>query len=206
MAAPKAVLPRKFDYSLKIIIVGDSAIGKSCFLIRYVRDTYDEDTQPTLGVEFLTKIIQTSTHRIQLQLWDTAGQELFRSVTSGYYRGSAGAIVMFDVTSRDSFESVSRWIQDIHEVARTNVVTVLVGNKCDLADQRSVTTEEAEAYARERNLAYFETSAKTGVNITEAFEGVVAPIEKNVESGLYKVNIPGENPDPPAGDGGACAC
>jgi small GTP-binding protein len=205
MSSAKTVLPRKFDYSLKIIIVGDSGVGKSCFLLRYVRDTFDEDSQPTLGVEFLTKIIQTSAHRIQLQLWDTAGQELFRSVTSGYYRGSAGAIVVFDLTSRDSFESVGRWIQDIHEVARGDVVTVLVGNKSDLADQRKVPIEDAEAYAREHNLAYLETSARTGAGISKVFETVVEPIEKNVEAGLYKVNPQGENPEPQqASDSGGC--
>jgi small GTP-binding protein len=206
MSSTNRVLPRKFDYSLKIVVVGDSGVGKSCFLIRFVRDTFDEDSQPTLGVEFLTKIVKTTSHTIQLQLWDTAGQELFRSVTSGYYRGSAGAVLMFDLTSHDSFESIDRWLQDIREVARTDVVTVLVGNKSDLADQRKVTAAEAEAYAKEHNIAYVETSAKSGTNVPETFDAVVAPIEKNVEAGMYKVNPPGPTPEPAAAEAGSCAC
>ena len=132
------MLGHKFDYSLKVVVVGDSGVGKTCFLLRFVRDQWEGETQPTLGVEFLTKVVSTETHRIQLQLWDTAGQELFRSVTRGYYRGSAGAIVVFSLTSQDSFTNVAQWIQDIKELARSDVVTVLIGNKSDWVDDRKV--------------------------------------------------------------------
>jgi small GTP-binding protein len=181
-------LGRKFDYSLKVVVVGDSGVGKTCFLIRFVRDQFDEECQPTLGVEFLTKIVQTERHRIQLQLWDTAGQELFRSVTRGYYRGSAGALLVFDITSRDSFESVARWLQDIRDVARADVVTMLIGNKSDLADKRQVSTDEADAFAKGHSMQYCETSAKTGHNLAAAVDACVAVIEKNVEEGAYEVN------------------
>jgi small GTP-binding protein len=182
------MLGRKFDYSLKVVVVGDSGVGKTCFLIRFVRDMFDEESQPTLGVEFLTKIVQTDRHRIQLQLWDTAGQELFRSVTRGYYRGSAGALLVFDLTSRDSFENIGRWLQDIRDVARSDVVALLIGNKSDLADQRVVTTEEASEFAKGHSMQYFETSAKTGANIAAAVEACVAVIEKNVDEGAYEVD------------------
>jgi small GTP-binding protein len=182
------MLGRKFDYSLKVVVVGDSGVGKTCFLIRFVRDLFDEESQPTLGVEFLTKIVQTERHRIQLQLWDTAGQELFRSVTRGYYRGSAGALLVFDLTSRDSFENIGRWLQDIRDVARADVVAVLIGNKVDLADQRVVTTEEATEFAKSHSMQYFETSAKTGQNIGQAVDACVAVIEKNVDEGAYEVD------------------
>jgi small GTP-binding protein len=180
------MLGRKFDYSLKIVVVGDSGVGKTCFLIRFVRDLFDEESQPTLGVEFLTKIVQTEKHRIQLQLWDTAGQELFRSVTRGYYRGSAGAVLLFDLNNHDSFDSIGRWLSDIRDVARNDVITVLIGNKSDLAE-RQVTTEEAQAFAKEHEMAYFETSAKTGSNITDSMNACVEAIEKNVDEGAYQV-------------------
>jgi small GTP-binding protein len=181
------MLGRKFDYSLKIVVVGDSGVGKTCLLIRFVRDLFDEESQPTLGVEFLTKIVPTDSHRIQLQLWDTAGQELFRSVTRGYYRGSAGALLLFDLTNRESFDNIGRWLQDIRDVARTDVVTLLIGSKSDLADQRQVSTDEAQAFAKEHSMSYFETSAKTGAQIPEAIDACVKAIEKNVDAGAYQV-------------------
>ena len=182
------MLGHKFDYSLKVVVVGDSGVGKTCFLLRFVRDQWEGETQPTLGVEFLTKVVSTDTHRIQLQLWDTAGQELFRSVTRGYYRGSAGAIVVFSLTSQDSFNNVAQWIQDIKEVARSDVVTILIGNKSDLVDDRKVTREEAENFAKEHGMKYYETSAKTGDGIIEAVNGCVKLIEKKVSDGSYEVN------------------
>jgi small GTP-binding protein len=180
-------LGRKFDYSLKVVVVGDSGVGKTCLLIRFVRDIFDEESQPTLGVEFLTKIVQTERHRIQLQLWDTAGQELFRSVTRGYYRGSAGALLLFDITNRESFDNMGRWLQDIRDVARADVVTVLIGSKSDLANERQVSTDEAETFAKEHSMAYFETSAKTGDQIIASIEACVKVIEKNVDEGAYQV-------------------
>jgi small GTP-binding protein len=189
------MLGRKFDYSLKVVVVGDSGVGKTCLLIRFVRDVFDEDSQPTLGVEFLTKIVETQRHRIQLQLWDTAGQELFRAVTRGYYRGSAGALVLFDLTSRDTFENVTHWLQDIKDVARSDVVTLLIGNKADLTDKRQVSYDEADSFAKANSMLYFETSAKTGANVSESFSSCVSVIEKNVEDGAYEVAPQHDNVD-----------
>jgi small GTP-binding protein len=180
------MLGRKFDYSLKVVVVGESGVGKTCFLIRFVRDMFEEESASTLGVEFLTKIVQTEHHRIQLQLWDTAGQEIFRSVTRGYYRGSAGALVVFDLTNRDSFDSVPRWLRDVRDVARSDVVTMLIGNKSDLPAKRSVSAEEAADFAKKNSMQYFETSALTGENITQAVDACVAVIEKNVDDGAYE--------------------
>jgi small GTP-binding protein len=204
------MIGRKFDFSLKIVVVGDSGVGKTCLLLRYVRDIYDPETQSTLGVEFMTKIIETEKNRIQLQLWDTAGQELFRSVTRGYYRGSAGALLVFDITNHDTFEHIGRWLHDVKEVARSDVVTVLIGNKCDLEAQRDVTRDEAEEFARANKMKYFETSAKTGGQIAEVIESIVAVIEKYVADGVYEVTpnpdegqfLPDETQDKPSG----CVC
>ncbi|KAK8875871.1 Ras- protein Rab-4A [Tritrichomonas musculus] len=191
------MLGRKFDYSLKVIVVGDSGVGKTCLLVRYIRNLFDEESQPTLGVEFMTKIVTTEKHKIQLQLWDTAGQELFRSVTRGYYRGSAGAFLVFDITNRDTFDNIGRWLQDIKDVARSDVVTLLIGNKSDKADQRQVSTEEAQEFAQKNSMQYFETSAKTGSNISESIDACVAIIEKNVDDGAYEITPASDNIDFP---------
>lgn len=175
------MLGHRFDYSLKIVVVGDSGVGKTCLLLRFCRGQWEAETQPTLGVEFLTKVVTAEEHRIQLQLWDTAGQELFRSVTRGYYRGAAGALIVFDLTSRDTFNSVDRWHQDLKEIARTDVVTVLIGNKSDLADKRAVTKEEAEKYASEHNMQYFETSAMDGSNVEHSVTQCVLQIEESMD-------------------------
>jgi small GTP-binding protein len=203
------MLSRKFDYTLKVVVVGDSGVGKTCFLMRFVRGWFDKETQSTLGVEFLTKIVQTERHRVQLQLWDTAGQELFRSVTRGYYRGSAGALIVFDLTARDTFENVERWLKDIRDVARADVVTVLIGNKADLPDARQVGASEAADFAKRNSMQYFETSAKTGNNIAVAVDALVAVIEKNVDNGAYELEGYGlagkKDPGPDSTDIG-CKC
>jgi small GTP-binding protein len=174
------MLSRKFDFSLKVVAIGESGVGKSSFLLRFVRDTFEE-TQSTLGIEFLSKIIRTETHHIQLQLWDTAGQELFRSVTRGYYRGAAGALIFFDIANADSFKRVEPWLQGVRSVARSDVVLVLIGNKSDLAEARQVATAEAEAFAQTHGMCYFEASAKTGANVADAVNCCVAMIEKNLK-------------------------
>lgn len=184
------MLGHKFDFSLKIVVVGDSGVGKTCLLLRFARDQWEGETQPTLGVEFLTKVVETEEHHIQLQLWDTAGQELFRSVTRGYYRGAAGALIVFDLTNEDSFNNVERWYQDLKEVASPDVVTALIGNKNDLEDKRTVSYERAKKYADEHNMKYFETSAKTGDSVPAAVTETVVKIEKNMAK-----DAPAQSPD-----------
>jgi small GTP-binding protein len=202
------MLGSRFDYSLKIVVVGDSGVGKTCFLLRFVRDQWEGDTQPTLGVEFLAKIVTTETHQIQLQLWDTAGQELFRSVTRGYYRGSAGALVLFDLGARESFGNIEVWLKDLREVARNDVVVVLIGNKADLVDRRQISKEEAQAFAEKNRMLYFETSALTGEGILDAVTACVLQIEKSVDEGLFDVTPYPETPmfNPMSGSVRSCPC
>jgi small GTP-binding protein len=188
------MLGHRFDYSLKIVVIGDSGVGKTCLLLRFVRNEWDADSQPTLGVEFLAKVVNTDNHRIQLQLWDTAGQELFRSVTRGYYRGSAGALIVFDLTSRESFVNVDQWLRDLREVARPDLTIALIGNKVDLVALRDVSREEAQEYAERNKLAYFETSAKTGDFIESAVADCVVQIERKVNDGVFN---PASNLEPP---------
>lgn len=177
------MLGRKFDQSVKTIVVGDSGVGKTCLLNRYIRDKFDEKTPTTLGVEFMATIVETEKHRIEFQLWDTAGQELFRAVTRGYYRGSAGAFIVFDLTNHDTFSNVDHWLQDIKETARKDCCCVLIGNKADLASERQVFPEEINSYATSHNLPYYETSARTGDNVNAAMLGCLSSIEKLIDEG-----------------------
>lgn len=179
------MIGKKFDKSVKTVIVGDSGVGKTCILTRFIRDTFETDTSSTLGVEFMSKIVETSKRKIELQLWDTAGQELFRAVTKAYYRGSIGAFLVFDITKRESFNNIRRWLSDIKSTANPDVVCILVGNKCDLIELREIKTEEAKEFADENQLKYFEVSAKTGENINDAMLSCIDAIEKLIDEGKY---------------------
>jgi small GTP-binding protein len=179
------MLGKKFDHSVKSVIVGDSAVGKTSLLLRFTTDVFEEDVPCTLGVEFMSKIIDTKTRTIELQLWDTAGQELFRSVTRGYYRGSIAAFLVFDITRRESFTNIPRWIGDVQSAARPDAILVLIGNKLDLATARDVTREEATELAKKNNMMYFETSALSGESIEIAFQECLQAIERLIDAGVY---------------------
>lgn len=174
------MMARKFDYTLKTVIVGDSGVGKTCLLVRFIRNLFDDCSQPTLGVDFLSKIVETKQgRRVELQLWDTAGQELFRSVTRGYYRGSSIAFLVFDLTSRTSFESLVSWYNDIKDVAPPNVIVVLIGNKLDITEKQTVSLEEANDFAQQHHMKFFATSAKTGENVSESILSSVEDIDQH---------------------------
>jgi small GTP-binding protein len=177
---------KKIDFSVKTVVIGDSGVGKTCLLTRFIRDYFDDGSQPTLGVEFMAKEIETPKRRIELQLWDTAGQELFRSVTRGYYRGSSVAYLVFDLTSHSTFDSLDRWLVDIKEVAQPDVITVLIGNKADLADKkRQVSPEEAKKFADAHHMEYFETSAKTGEKIVDAITSCLKIVDERADAGTF---------------------
>lgn len=171
------------ELSVKTVIIGDSGVGKTCLLTRFIRDVFDEGSQPTLGVEFMAKVVATPKRRIELQLWDTAGQELFRSVTRGYYRGALVAYLVYDITSQGSFQSLSRWIDDLKQATPNDVITILIGNKSDMAANRQVSVEEAEKFAQEHNMKYFEASAKNGERVAEAITSCLPVIDEKVDNG-----------------------
>ena len=152
-----------FNYLLKYIIIGDSAVGKSNILTRYVYEKFNEEFQSTLGVEFAAKnaIIENKIYRIQI--WNTAGQESFRSITRAYYKNSVCAFIVYDITKRETFENVQVWLDDIKNQCPQTVLLVLVGNKLDLENERQISYEEGESFAQKNNMYFFETSAKTGV-------------------------------------------
>lgn len=189
-----------WNYVIKFIITGDASVGKSSLLIRLTDQRFLAHPDPTLGVEFGSKIIsipETETV-VKLQCWDTAGTESFRSITRSYYRGAAGALVVYDVTSRASFENVRTWLGDVREHADPNLTCILVGNKVDLCDlepdaptpppgtrPRAVTTSEAQAYASAEGILFVEASAKSGQGVEDAFVVATKDILEKIKEGRF---------------------
>jgi len=172
------LLPQEYDYVFKLVLIGDSGVGKSCLLLRFADDTYTESHISTIGVDFKIRTMEMDGKTIKLQIWDTAGQERFRTITSSYYRGAHGIIVVYDTTDSESFEHVKTWMHEIDRYAGENVNKLLVGNKSDLVEKRQVDTETAKAYAGEINIPFLETSAKENTNVEDAFKTMAADIKK----------------------------
>eukprot|EP00300_Choanocystis_sp_HF-7_P040103 c6528_g1_i1.p2 GENE.c6528_g1_i1~~c6528_g1_i1.p2 ORF type:complete len:217 (+),score=53.66 c6528_g1_i1:40-651(+) len=165
----------EFDYLLKCLMIGDCGVGKSSILKRYVDDTLPGEHQSTIGVDFKIKSVVKDGKSVKLQIWDTAGQERFRTITRSYYRGAHVIVIVFDITSRDSFASLDMWLTEIDKNVQSGVICKLVvGNKCDRVAEREVATDEAEAYCKSRSLQYFEASAMQNTNITELFDSTLA--------------------------------
>mmetsp|Transcript_11347 Transcript_11347/g.18982 ORF Transcript_11347/g.18982 Transcript_11347/m.18982 type:complete len:201 (+) Transcript_11347:98-700(+) len=158
-----------YDYIFKILLIGDSGVGKSCLLLRFADDTYTESFISTIGVDFKIRTVDIDGKIIKLQIWDTAGQERFRTITSSYYRGAHGIIVVYDTTDKASFTNVKQWLAEIERYACSSVNKLLVGNKNDLPQNRAVPTEEAQKFADEMGIELIETSAKTATNVQESF-------------------------------------
>ncbi|KAK0597654.1 hypothetical protein LWI29_027284 [Acer saccharum] len=164
------------DYLFKIVLIGDSAVGKSNLLARFARNEFYPNSKSTIGVEFQTQKMEINGKEIKAQIWDTAGQERFRAVTSAYYRGAVGALLVYDISRRQTFDSIGRWLNELHTHSDMNVVTILVGNKSDLKDAREVTTAEGKTLAEAEGLFFMETSALDSSNVTAAFQTVVKEI------------------------------
>jgi len=172
-----------YTYLFKYIIIGDSSVGKSCLLLQFIDKKYKTDHDPTIGVEFGSRNIQIKGKTIKLQVWDTAGQESFRSITRSYYRGSIGALLVYDISRRDSFESLGRWLEETKINANDKTVILLIGNKSDLDAERKVSTEEGENFANTHGLLFLETSAKTGANVDASFNKVSELVLDQIEQG-----------------------
>lgn len=170
------------DYLLKIVLIGDSGVGKTNLLSRFTRDQFNPDSKSTIGVEFATKTMEVEGKTVKAQIWDTAGQERYRAITSAYYRGAIGALLLYDVTSSLTFQSLNRWLQELRENADSNIVVMLVGNKCDLAESRAVSTEEGTGMAKQENLLFIETSALNATNVQESFSQLITEIVHRVSS------------------------
>ncbi|XP_058086273.1 ras-related protein RABA3-like [Magnolia sinica] len=161
--------PEKIDYVFKIVVIGDSAVGKTQLLGRFTKDEFCFDSKSTIGVEFQTRTLTIKNKVIKAQIWDTAGQERYRAVTSAYYRGALGAMLVYDITKRQSFDHVARWVDELRAHADNSIVIMLIGNKADLTDLRVVPTEDAVEFAEEQELFFSETSALNGENVEKAF-------------------------------------
>jgi small GTP-binding protein len=169
---------------LKILVIGESAVGKRCLLVRYTEDKFQEAFMATIGVDFKTKLITVHGTRVKLQIWDTAGQEKFRSITKAYYRGAHGILVVFDISRADTFNQTEVWIDSIRDSSNdsTPIDVILVGNKSDL--DRAVSREEAEALAKKFQIPYFETSAKQATNVDAAFQALAeAALKRRTQTG-----------------------
>jgi len=180
--------PVNFDYLLKYIIIGDAAVGKSNLLLRYTHGQFKPEYQLTIGVEFGAKNIQINNKIFRIQIWDTAGQENFRSITRAYYKNSVCALVVYDISSRDSFNNVSTWVEDCKNQSPKTIFMALVGNKSDLEDKRAVSYEEGKDFADKNEMMFFETSAKTGVNVDEIFSQTANEIGKKIDQGYYDLD------------------
>ncbi|WOL17945.1 ras-related protein RABA5c-like [Canna indica] len=182
------------EYLFKVVIIGDSAVGKSNLLSRYARNEFNLHSKATIGVEFQTQSMDIDGKEVKAQIWDTAGQDRFRAVTSAYYRGAFGALVVYDVSRRSTFDSVARWLDELNTHSDTTVAKMLVGNKCDLSSIREVSVEEGTRLAEAEGLFFIETSALDSTNVKTAFEIVIKEIYNNVsrkvlDSHSYKADL-----------------
>ncbi|KAK9813849.1 hypothetical protein WJX73_001700 [Symbiochloris irregularis] len=165
-----------YDYLFKVVLIGDSGVGKSNLLSRFTRNEFCLESKSTIGVEFATRSIQVDGKTIKAQIWDTAGQERYRAITSAYYRGAVGALLVYDITKQVTFENVERWLKELRDHADANIVIMLVGNKSDLRHLRSVHTEDAQAYCEKEHLSFIETSALESTNVESAFKRILTEI------------------------------
>ncbi|KAF7120441.1 hypothetical protein RHSIM_Rhsim13G0051800 [Rhododendron simsii] len=182
------------EYLFKIVVIGDSAVGKSNLLSRFARDEFDLHSKATVGVEFQTQVLEVEGKEVKAQVWDTAGQERFRAVTSAYYRGAFGALLVYDITRRTTFDSIKRWLDELNTHCDTTVARILVGNKCDLENIRDVSIDEGKSLAQEEGLFFIETSALDSTNVNAAFEIVIRQIyndvsRKMLNSDSYKAEL-----------------
>ncbi|EAN87884.1 putative Ras-related protein RAB2B [Trypanosoma cruzi] len=202
-------------YVFKYIIIGDSGVGKSCLLLQFTDKRFEPLHDLTIGVEFGARVVTIQQKNVKLQIWDTAGQESFRSITRSYYRGACGALLVYDVTRRETFTHLQTWLEDAKANANTAIVIMLIGNKCDLEAKRQVSREEGESFAKKNNLVFMETSAKTAQNVDDAFMKTAMMIYENVQSGVVDLSVVSGKPLPaaaavsPAARGGSsnqCPC
>ena len=188
-------VPNKFDHLFKILIIGESGVGKTCFLLRYAENSFVANHLLTIGIDFKIKVIEIEGKSIKLQIWDTAGQDRFRTITKTYYKGSHGVILVYDVCDERSFGNVKNWVNQIEQNAKSSICKVLVGNKCDKAE-RVITEEQGRKLAEEYNMKFYETSAKTGQNVEETFRyltGEILKIYKNKEGHTGGVTLNGKD-------------
>jgi len=177
-----------YSYLFKYIIIGDTGVGKSCLLLQFTDKRFQPVHDLTIGVEFGARMILIDGKQIKLQIWDTAGQESFRSITRSYYRGAAGALLVYDITRRETFNHLTTWLEDARQHSHNEMAIMLVGNKSDLEHRRAVSFEEGEKFAKENGLIFLETSAKTAANVEEAFMNTAKKIYEKIQQGVLDIS------------------
>ncbi|CRK88227.1 CLUMA_CG002008, isoform A [Clunio marinus] len=182
----------EYDYLFKVVLIGDSGVGKSNLLSRFTRNEFNLESKSTIGVEFATRSIVVDNKTIKAQIWDTAGQERYRAITSAYYRGAVGALLVYDIAKHLTYENVERWLRELRDHADQNIVIMLVGNKSDLRHLRAVPTDEAKSFAERNGLSFIETSALDSTNVETAFQNILTEI--------YRIVSQKQIRDPPEGD------
>jgi Ras-related protein Rab-8A len=195
-----------YDFLIKLLLIGDSGVGKSCLLLRFSDDSFTTSFITTIGIDFKIKTIELDGKRIKLQIWDTAGQERFRTITTAYYRGAMGILLVYDVTDENSFRNINNWIRNIEQHAADNVDKILIGNKCDMMKDRAVEHTEGEKLAQEYGIPFFETSAKNDTNVTQAFTTIASAIKKRLmdnpqTSSSNSVQVTAKNSKPSSNSG-----
>ncbi|KAF0042319.1 hypothetical protein F2P81_005851 [Scophthalmus maximus] len=178
----------EYDFLFKVVLIGDSGVGKSNLLSRFTRNEFNLESKSTIGVEFATRSIQVDGKTIKAQIWDTAGQERYRAITSAYYRGAVGALLVYDIAKHLTYENVERWLKELRDHADNNIVIMLVGNKSDLRHLRAVPSDEARAFAEKNTLSFLETSALDSTNVEEAFKNILTVVLIG-DSGVGKSNL-----------------
>ena len=168
----------EYEMMVKVILIGDSAVGKTNIMSKYLKNQFMEDSKATVGVEFGSKLFNINGHNIKAQIWDTAGQEKYKAITGAYYKGSKGAFVVYDITKKDTFDSVDKWIHDLKSTGDPKMTIMIIGNKLDLEHKREVLKEQGEEKARSFGCAFLETSAFSGDNIEKGFEMMISEIFK----------------------------
>ncbi|CAD8165617.1 unnamed protein product [Paramecium octaurelia] len=171
-----------YSYLFKFILIGDTGVGKSCLLLQFIDKRFRQKHEVTIGVEFGARMIEFDGQNIKLQIWDTAGQESFRSITRSYYRSAAGAIIVYDITKRETFENISRWLEEAKQNGNPKLTFTLVGNKSDLEADRQVSFEEGQEFARNNGIDFVEVSAKTANNVEEVFLKTAQQILEKINS------------------------
>ncbi|PIN17856.1 GTPase Rab11/YPT3, small G protein superfamily [Handroanthus impetiginosus] len=180
----------EYDYLFKVVLIGDSGVGKSNLLSRFTRNEFFLESKSTIGVEFATRTLQVEGRTVKAQIWDTAGQERYRAITSAYYRGALGALLVYDVTKPTTFENVSRWLKELRDHADSNIVIMLIGNKTDLKHLRAVATEDAQSFAEKEGLSFIETSALEAINVEKAFQTILSEIYRIISKKSLSSNEP----------------
>ncbi|CAI8032811.1 Ras-related protein Rab-8A [Geodia barretti] len=174
-------MAKTYDFLFKLLLIGDSGVGKTCILVRFSEDAFNSTFISTIGIDFKIRTVEIDGKKIKLQIWDTAGQERFRTITTAYYRGAMGIMLVYDVTSEKSFDNIRNWIRNIEENASSDVDKMILGNKCDLSESRVISTERGKLLADEHGVKFMETSAKSGFHVETAFLMLASDIKNKMD-------------------------